>query len=63
MLYRMHLSITQDNIKIERPALTGLYFRKEIMSTAHNSANIEDVAKVVLMPGDPLRAKLIAENF
>ena len=33
------------------------------MSTAHNSANIEDVAKVVLMPGDPLRAKLIAENF
>lgn len=33
------------------------------MSTAHNNANIEDVAKVVLMPGDPLRAKLIAENF
>ncbi len=33
------------------------------MSTAHNRANIEDVAKVVLMPGDPLRAKLIAENF
>ena len=33
------------------------------MSTAHNNANIEDIAKVVLMPGDPLRAKLIAENF
>lgn len=33
------------------------------MSTAHNKANLEDVAKVVLMPGDPLRAKLIAENF
>lgn len=33
------------------------------MSTAHNRANLEDVAKVVLMPGDPLRAKLIAENF
>ena len=33
------------------------------MSTAHNNANIEDVAKVVLMPGDPLRAKLIAETF
>ena len=29
------------------------------MSTAHNNANREDVAKVVLMPGDPLRAKLI----
>ena len=25
--------------------------------------NKEDVAKVVLMPGDPLRAKFIAENF
>ena len=33
------------------------------MSTAHNKANVEDIAKVVLMPGDPLRAKLIAENF
>lgn len=33
------------------------------MSTAHNNANREDVAKVVLMPGDPLRAELIAENF
>lgn len=33
------------------------------MSTAHNKASLEDVAKVVLMPGDPLRAKLIAENF
>ena len=33
------------------------------MSTAHNSANMGDIAKVVLMPGDPLRAKVIAENF
>lgn len=40
-----------------------IYLEEEIMSTAHNNANIEDVAKVVLMPGDPLRAKLIAENF
>jgi len=31
--------------------------------TAHNEANKEDIAKVVLMPGDPLRAKYIAENF
>ncbi len=33
------------------------------MSTPHNSANIDEIAKVVLMPGDPLRAKFIAENF
>ena len=33
------------------------------MSTPHNMANIGDIAKVVLMPGDPLRAKYIAENF
>lgn len=31
--------------------------------TAHNSASPEDFAKTVLMPGDPLRAKFIAENF
>lgn len=31
--------------------------------TPHNSANIDDYAKTVLMPGDPLRAKFIAENF
>jgi len=33
------------------------------MSTPHNNANIGDIAKTVLMPGDPLRAKYIAENF
>jgi len=31
--------------------------------TAHNEAKKEDIAKVVIMPGDPLRAKYIAENF
>jgi len=31
--------------------------------TIHNGAKKEDVAKTVLMPGDPLRAKYIAENF
>ena len=31
--------------------------------TPHNKANKEDIAKTVLMPGDPLRAKYIAENF
>ena len=33
------------------------------MSTPHNSAKKGDIAKTVLMPGDPLRAKFIAENF
>lgn len=31
--------------------------------TPHISANYGDFAKTVLMPGDPLRAKLIAETF
>ena len=33
------------------------------MATAHIEAKKEDIAKIVLMPGDPLRAKYIAENF
>lgn len=33
------------------------------MSTPHNRANKGDFAKTVLMPGDPNRAKWIAENF
>lgn len=33
------------------------------MSTPHNEANLGDFAKTVIMPGDPLRAKYIAENF
>ena len=33
------------------------------MATPHNNANPGDIAKIVIMPGDPLRAKFIAENF
>ena len=33
------------------------------MATPHNSAEKGDIAKTVLMPGDPLRAKFIAETF
>lgn len=33
------------------------------MSTPHNKANKGDFAKTVIMPGDPLRAKYIVENF
>jgi len=31
--------------------------------TVHNSANYGDIAKIVLMPGDPLRAKFIADKY
>ena len=33
------------------------------MATLHNTANPGDFAKTVLMPGDPLRAKFIAETY
>ncbi len=33
------------------------------MGTIHIESAKEDIAEIVLMPGDPLRAKYIAENF
>lgn len=33
------------------------------MSTPHNAAQKGEIAKTVLMPGDPLRAKYIAETY
>ena len=33
------------------------------MSTPHNQAQKGEIAKTVLMPGDPLRAKFLAENY
>lgn len=33
------------------------------MSTPHNAAEKGQIAKTVLMPGDPLRAKYVAEHF
>lgn len=33
------------------------------MATPHNSANPGDIAKTVLLPGDPLRAKALAEKY
>ena len=46
--------------------LYGEKRRRKIMTntpTAHNSAKTGDFAKTVLMPGDPLRAKYIAETY
>ena len=33
------------------------------MASPHNAANIGDIAERILLPGDPLRAKYIAETF
>lgn len=33
------------------------------MPTPHNNANKEDIAKTVIMPGDPMRAKYISDKF
>ena len=33
------------------------------MATPHNAANMGDIAETILLPGDPLRAKVIAETF
>lgn len=33
------------------------------MPTPHNAARPGDIAKVVLMPGDPLRAEYVAKNY
>ena len=35
----------------------------KLYPTPHINATPDDIAKTVLMPGDPLRAKFIAENF
>ncbi len=35
----------------------------ELKGTPHNSAAKGDIANIVIMPGDPLRAKLIAETY
>lgn len=34
-----------------------------VTPTAHNAAQTGDIAKTVLMPGDPLRAKYIADTY
>ena len=33
------------------------------MATPHNNAERGDIAKTILLPGDPLRAKYIAETY
>ena len=33
------------------------------LTASHNNANMGDIAETIFLPGDPLRAKFIAENF
>jgi len=40
---------------------TDIYKNDE--GTPHNAAKPGDIAKIVLMPGDPLRAKFFADNY
>ncbi len=49
---------TELYLNSERSILKG-----RIMATPHINAEMGDFADVVLMPGDPLRAKYIAETF
>lgn len=47
-----------------RPEEKGIIFTPENNNMSlHINARPEDIAPVVLMPGDPLRAKFIAENY
>jgi len=56
MLFMNLFSRNGNNIFIRR-AFMKMY------PTPHINASPEDFAKTVLMPGDPLRAKFIAENY
>lgn len=50
---------------MQNKKISGIIIEKEgeVMPTIHISAKKEDIKKIVLMPGDPLRAKYIAEKF
>lgn len=36
---------------------------EKLVPTPHNAAKAGDIAETILLPGDPLRAKFIAETF
>ena len=59
MLLFRKLSVTKRNNLYVIIMKNGGIF----MATPHNQAEIGQIAKTVLMPGDPLRAKLVAEKF
>ncbi len=44
-------------------ANNGIIKKEVVYMTAHIEAKKEEIAKTVIMPGDPLRAKFIAETY
>ena len=53
--------MTDSNI--ERRKITKGDGDMNMTPTPHNQAEVGEIAKTVLMPGDPLRAKVIAETY
>lgn len=51
------ISVLPRDAKYKMPDKEG------IMPTPHNAAKMGDIAETVLLPGDPLRAKVIADSF
>ena len=65
-MVRLHFHRRCDKIEIalENDAKYDYVFERGFtMGTPHNAAKAGDIAKTVLMPGDPLRAKYIAETY
>ncbi len=62
-VYRCRLSATRNLTVYIFNALIQLLLRGGDMATPHINAEMGDFADVVLMSGDPLRAKYIAETF
>ena len=56
---KTYRKISETNLENEIKRRKG----NDAMGTPHNGAEKGDFAKKVLMPGDPLRAKYIAENY
>ena len=59
-IIRRRKTTKNDGIKYIKPKKGD---EKMTVPTPHISAKKGDFAKTVLMPGDPLRAKFIAENY
>ena len=57
------LSERSGVVNIGPVSYTHLDVYKRQVPTPHNAAKAGDIASTVLMPGDPLRAKFIAETF
>ena len=54
---------TYNITRLHTTCAVGRTTQKEVCMTPHIKAEKEQIAKTVLLPGDPLRAKYCAENF